>query len=56
MAEWIASQCSDLAVHDRFPGGENMNLLFNSFEGSNEEKWVGNTRKRFYSEMLGNII
>ena len=22
------------------PGGENMNLLFSSFQGSNEEKWV----------------
>ena len=33
-----------------------MNLLFNSFEGSNEEKWVGSRRKRFYSEMQGNVV
>ena len=51
MTEWIASQSSGLAVQDCFPGGENMNLLFNSSEGSNEEKWVGNRRTRLYSEM-----
>ena len=28
------------AVGDRFSGRKNMNLLFNSFQGSNEEKWV----------------
>ena len=38
----MASQSSDLVVSDRFPGGDTMNLLFNSFEGSNDEKWVGN--------------
>ena len=27
MAYWLASECSDLAVRDRFPGGENVNLL-----------------------------
>ena len=46
-----SSQSSDLAVCDRFPGGENMNLLFNSFENSNEEKLLCNRMKRFYSEM-----
>ena len=51
MVQRIASQCSDLAVCDCFPGGENMNLLFNSFEGSNEENWLGNRRKRLYSEI-----
>ena len=47
----IACQSSDLAVCDRFQGGENVNLLFNSFEGSDEEKWLGNRRKRLYSQM-----
>ena len=45
------SQRSGLAVQDRFPGGKNMNLLFNSFDSSNEEKWLGNRKMRFYSEM-----
>ena len=27
-------------VRDRFQRGEDMNLLFNGFEGSNEEKMV----------------
>ena len=31
-----SSQSSSSAVRDRFPGGEDMNLLFNGFEGSNE--------------------
>ena len=26
------------AVRDCFPGGDDMNLLFNGFEGSNEKK------------------
>ena len=56
MAQWIASQSSDLAVRDYFLGGENINLLFNGFEGSYGEKWVGNRRKRFYREMPGNIV
>ena len=29
---------------------------FASFEGSNEEKWVGNRRKKFYGEMQRNVI
>ena len=33
-----------------------MNLLFNSFEGSNEEKRVGKKGKTFYSEMQGNVV
>ena len=56
MAQWIASWSSDLAVRDYFLGGENINLLFNGFEGSYGEKWVGNRRKRFYREMQGNIV
>ena len=38
MASWIVSWSSTPAVLDHFPGGEDMNLLFNSFEGSNEKK------------------
>ena len=34
----MARHCSSLAVGDRFLGGENRNLLFNGFEGSNKEK------------------
>ena len=30
----------NLAVCDRFQGGDNLNLLFNSFQGCNEEQWV----------------
>ena len=45
------SQNSSLAVRDPFPGGENINLFFNCFERSYEEKWVGDSRKRFYSEI-----
>ena len=37
----IVSQSSNLAVWDRFPGGDNMNMLFNCFESSNEEKMGG---------------
>ena len=35
------------AVRDCFLGGDDLNLLFNGFEGSNEKKWVGNRRQRF---------
>ena len=31
---------TSLAIWDGFAGGEDMNLLFNGFEGSNEEKMV----------------
>ena len=51
----MASKNSGPAVHNHFPGGENMNLLFNTFESSNEEKWVGIRRKGFCSEMQGNV-
>ena len=60
MAQWIVIQSLDLAVCDHLLEGENMNFVFrvllrisfwNSFESSNEEKWVGNKRKRFYSEI-----
>ena len=37
----IASQISSPAAPDHFPGGENKNLFFNCFEGSNEEKKSG---------------
>ena len=30
MVSWLANQSSNPAVGDRFPGGENMNLLYNS--------------------------
>ena len=33
-----------------------MNLLFNGFEGCNEEKWVGTRRKSFYTEMWRNVV
>ena len=45
-------------IPDRFPRVEDLNFLFNGFEGSNEEKiwekWLGNKRKRFYIEICGN--
>ena len=30
-------------VWDRFPEGEDMNLLFNGIESSNEKKWLDKT-------------
>ena len=33
-----------------------MNSLFNGLEGSDEKKWVGNRRKRFHSEIRGNVV
>ena len=44
MAQWIASQSSSLRIRDHFSGGENMNLLFNVFKGSNKES-MGRQRK-----------
>ena len=41
----MASQSSDSAVRDRFPGGEVMNLLFNFFESSNEEIMSGQQKE-----------
>ena len=37
VAKWLAHATRVGAVRDRFPGGEFMNLLFNYFNGSNEE-------------------
>ena len=34
---WIASQAPGVAIQDCFPGWEVIYLLFNFFEGSNEE-------------------
>ena len=50
-AYWVVSQSSSPAKRDRFPGGEDMNLFFNGFEGSNKEKMVRQQEQRFYSEM-----
>ena len=30
MVKWLANQSSNAAAEDRFPGGDNMNLLVNS--------------------------
>ena len=38
MTSWMASQSSNSEVQNRFLRGEDMNLLFIGFEGSNEEK------------------
>ena len=38
MTSWMASQSSNSEVQNLFLGGEDMNLLFIGFEGSNEEK------------------
>ena len=38
VAYWIARQNSGVAIQDRFPGGKVMYLLYNFFEGSNEER------------------
>ena len=43
-------------MEDRFAGGEVMNLLFNFFEGSNEEKMGRQQKERFYDEMWGNAV
>ena len=42
MAYRLGREIISCAIRDRFPGAEDMNLLFYGFEGSNEEKWVGN--------------
>ena len=38
MTSWMASQSYNSEVQNLFLGGEDMNLLFIGFEGSNEEK------------------
>ena len=43
-------------VRDRFPGEEVMNLLFNFFEGSNEEILGRQQKREVYGEMWGNAV
>ena len=44
------------AVLDRFLGAEDVNLLCNGFDGSNEERIVRQQELRSYSEMKGNAV
>ena len=43
-------------VRDRFPGEEVMNLLFNFFEGSNEEILCRQQKREVYGEMWGKAV
>ena len=47
VAKWIAGQKSTPAARDPFPRRENMNLLYNDFEDSNEEKMSGQQKEEF---------
>ena len=52
----VTKRCTPLqgsTQEKSFLGGEVMNLLFNWFDGFNEEYWVSNKRKRFYGEVWG---
>ena len=52
----VTKRCTPLqgsTQEKSFLGGEVMNLLFNCFDGFNEEYWVSNKRKRFYGEVWG---
>ena len=46
----------DVAVQDRFPGGEVMNLLFKFFEGSNEELMGRQQKEEVYGKIWGNAL
>ena len=52
----LGGQITSCAVRDLFPRGEDMNLPFHGFEGSNEEKMDRQQKKSFYSEIWGDTV
>ena len=52
----LEKQITGCAVQNRFPGWADMNLLFNCFEGSNEEKVDRQHKKSFYNEIWGDAV